>query len=90
MALLVVGTISHRALARSSESDRWVERTHQVLENLQDLRFAMESVESSWRGFVLTGRESDVETYRTSRLRVEQDQAAVHRLTSITPNNSAV
>ena len=85
MALLVVGTISHRALARSSESDRWVEHTHQVLENLQDLRFAMESVESSWRGFVLTGRESDAETYRTSRLRVEQDQAAVDRLTLDNP-----
>ncbi len=85
MALLVVGTISHRALARSSESDRWVERTHQVLENLQDLRFAMASVESSWRGFVLTGRESDVETYRTSRLRVAQDQTALHRLTMDNP-----
>ncbi len=85
MALLVVGTISHRALARSSESDRWVEHTHQVLENLQDLRFAMESVESSWRGFVLTGGESYAETYRASRVRVEQDQAAVGRLTLDNP-----
>lgn len=85
MALLAVGTISHRALARSSESERWVEHTHQVLENLQDLRFAMASVESSWRGFVLTGRESDVETYRASELRVEQDQAAARRLTRDNP-----
>lgn len=80
MALLVVGTFSHRALTRSSQSDLWVQHTHQVLENLQDVQFAMERIESSSRGFVLTGHESYLETYRASRLRVEQDQAALRNL----------
>ncbi|HYM06749.1 MAG TPA: PAS domain S-box protein [Terriglobales bacterium] len=89
LALLVVGTVSHRALARSSESDRWVEHTHQVLENLQDLRFAMASVESSWRGFALTGGESYSEQYQASRLRVQQDQASVRRLTVDNPEQQS-
>jgi CHASE3 domain sensor protein len=38
--------------------------THEILENLQDLRFALESVESSVRGYVLTGKESYLDTYR--------------------------
>ena len=80
MALLVVGTFSHRALTRSSQSDLWVQHTHQVVENLQDVQFAMERIESSSRGFVLTGHESYLETYRASRLRVEQDQAALRNL----------
>ena len=40
----------------------------------------MERIESSSRGFVLTGHESYLETYRASRLRVEQDQAALRNL----------
>ena len=58
LALLVVGAISYRAMVVSSESDRWVRHTHEVLENLQDLLSAMQSVESNARGFVLTGNES--------------------------------
>ena len=44
MALFVVGCVSYRGLVVSSESDRWVRHTHEVLENLQDLRAAMEAV----------------------------------------------
>lgn len=66
LALLVVGTVSYRGMAVSGASDRWVRHTHEVLENLQDLRFAMQSIESSSRGFVLTGTESYVETYHAS------------------------
>src|SRR5271155_956023 len=63
LTLLVVGAISYRGMVVSSESDRWVRHTHEVLENLQDLRSAMDSVESSYRGFALTGNESCLESY---------------------------
>ena len=69
----------------SSESDRWVHHSHAVLESLQDLRFALESVESSARGYVLTGEESYLTTYQASRLAVEQDQATVRELTVDNP-----
>ena len=81
LALLVVGTISYHTLARSGESDRWVRHTHEVLANLQDLLFAMESVESSCRGFALTGEESYLDTYRASLLRAERDQTTIRSLT---------
>ena len=85
VALLVVGALSYRAVVVSSESDRWVRHTHEVLETLQDLRFALESVESSVRGYVLTGKESYLDTYHTALLRVEQDQAIAHNLTVDNP-----
>ena len=50
LALLAVGALSYRVMVVSSESDRWVRHTHEVLASLQDLRFALESVESSVRG----------------------------------------
>jgi PAS domain S-box-containing protein len=85
LSLLVVGAISYRSVVISGESDRWVRHTHEVLESLQDLRFALESVESSVRGYVLTGKESYLDTYHASLLRVEQDQATVRDLTVDNP-----
>jgi CHASE3 domain sensor protein len=47
LALLVVGAVSYRGMAVSSESTRLLRHTHEVLENLQDLRIAIESIESN-------------------------------------------
>ena len=65
----------------SGESARWVGHTHRVLESVQDLVFAVESVESNSRGFALTGKESYLESYRAGLLKVAQDQAAIRYLT---------
>jgi diguanylate cyclase (GGDEF)-like protein/PAS domain S-box-containing protein len=85
LTLLVVGAISYRGMVVSGESDRWVSHTHEVLESVQDLVFAVESIESSSRGFALTGKESYLESYRAGLLRVAQDQAAVRYLTVDNP-----
>ena len=85
LILLVVGGSSYRGMAVSRESDRWVRHSHEVIENLQGLLLAMEGIESSDRGFVLTGQESDLEPYRASLLRVEQYAAAVRKLTLDNP-----
>ncbi len=37
LTLVLVGAVSYRGLAASSESDRWVRHTHEVLAGLQDL-----------------------------------------------------
>jgi CHASE3 domain sensor protein len=45
--LLVVAAFSYRGMVLSSESDRLVRHTHEILENLQELLFAMQSIELS-------------------------------------------
>src|ERR1700688_615510 len=85
LALLVVGAISYRGMVLSSESDRWVRHTHEVLENLQDLLLAMGDIKSNYRAFVLTGKESYIESYRADILIAEQDQASVRNLTADNP-----
>jgi diguanylate cyclase (GGDEF)-like protein len=84
-ALLIVGAISYRGLAVSSESVRWVRHTHEVIENIQDLRLAWEGISSGSRGFVLTGKQSYFDSYRAAVLRVDQDQATLRRLTVDNP-----
>jgi PAS domain S-box-containing protein len=83
--LLVVGAVSYRGIFLSSESDRWVRHSHEVLENLQDLVTDMERIESSDRGFALTGEMVYLESYRASVLSAGQDAAAVRTLTKDNP-----
>jgi CHASE3 domain sensor protein len=51
LALLLVGTISYRAVIASSESVQWVVHTYEVQTNLSKLLAAAEGIESSYRGF---------------------------------------
>src|SRR5580700_9505985 len=85
LVLLVLGATSYRAIATSEESGRWVRHTHEVLENLQNLLSAAGNIESSYRGFVLTGKESYLGTYRANILSAEQDEATVRNLTVDNP-----
>jgi diguanylate cyclase (GGDEF)-like protein/PAS domain S-box-containing protein len=85
VALLVVGAISYRGIGMSSESERWVRHTQEVLEKLQDLTSAMQNIESSSRGFVLTGKESSLESYHASILSAGQDEATIRSLTTDNP-----
>ena len=85
MASLVVAAVSYQSMVASSESDRWVRHTHEVLETLQNLLAEMHGIESSYRGFALTGKESELETYRPDILSAEQDESTIHALTADNP-----
>src|ERR1700675_376228 len=83
--MLAVGTISYRALAISGELDQWAGHTHEVFENLQNLMLAMQNVESSFRGMVVTGNESYLESYHGNIASAEQYESTVRRLTVDNP-----
>jgi PAS domain S-box-containing protein len=85
VALLVGGAVSYRSVVMSSESTRWVRHTHEVLESLQNLVSDMTSIESSARGFVLTGDKSYIESYGAGRASAELDEASVRNLTVDNP-----
>jgi PAS domain S-box-containing protein len=85
LVLFVVGAISYRSIVVSSESDGWVRHTDEVLDQLHDLQFAMQNVESSYRGFVLTGQEPYVEAYRASIASATQAETTIGNLTVDNP-----
>src|SRR5579862_6552481 len=85
LALIVVGLISYRGMIVSSESVRWVRHTHDVLENLQGLTISLQTIESSYRGFVLTGEESSIDSYRSAIISAQQEEANVRNLTADNP-----
>ncbi len=59
--------------------------THEVLENLQDLLISMQSVESGYRGFALTGSEKYSESFHADILRWQQDLTALRNLIEDNP-----
>jgi signal transduction histidine kinase len=83
--LLFVGTFSFRNIVRSTASDRWVQHTHGVLDQLQELRIAMETMSSGLRGFAVTGNESYLVPYQAALLSIERHTAAVRDLTADNP-----
>jgi diguanylate cyclase (GGDEF)-like protein/PAS domain S-box-containing protein len=85
LTLLIVVAISYREMVVSRDSARWVSHTHEVLESIHDLVFAVDSIGSNSRGFASTGKESYLESYRAGVLKVAQDQAAIRHLTLDNP-----
>ena len=59
--------------------------THAVLIQIKDLLFSMESVEFGSRQFVLTGKESDLESYQANLIKVGLDEQAIRELTVDNP-----
>ena len=86
LILLVVAGVSYRGIVVSRESDGLVRHTHEVLENLEALLFANATIESTSRGFVLTGSESYLDAYADGRSRAEDSQATLRTLTADNPD----
>ena len=83
--LLGVGALSYRIIVVSSESDRWVEHTHEVLKTIDLTHLSMEFMASSVRGFVITGDESYFDNYRAEVSALEQHVADLRNLTADNP-----
>src|ERR1700728_3952889 len=86
LALVMVGAISLRGIAVSHQSEEWVRHTHEVLEHLQSLLIAMQGVETSARGYILTGKESYLDTYRIEIVTSTREEIIVRDLTVDNPN----
>src|SRR5271168_1222143 len=85
LVLLAVGVLGYRGMVTAAESDGWVRHTHEVLENTQNLIVAVQSVESSYRGFALTGDPSYLDSYRSNISIAQQYLGIVRDLTVDNP-----
>src|ERR1700728_4350371 len=86
LTLIVVGVLSYRGVAVTSASDQWVSHAHAVLAILRDSLSATETLESSSRGYILTGQQSYIDTYRGAVQRLRQNETALRNLTADNPN----
>jgi PAS domain S-box-containing protein len=85
LALLLMGTVAYRSIVASENSDGWVLHTDEVLGTLNALLLSMESVQSSSRGFVLTGDDFFLTSYADSVSNARQEEASIRSLTVDNP-----
>jgi PAS domain S-box-containing protein len=85
LAVLLVAVVAYRSVTASSDSARWVQHTHEVLEHLANLRSAMASIEGGYRDFALSGDEAFLRTARTQKPGTEQELRALRALTIDNP-----
>src|ERR1700692_1012472 len=82
LTLLGAGVISYRALVVSKRTQLWVRHTDQVLEELQEVLSASQNIESTSRGFVLTGDNSYIESFKGNILREAKAEGYIEELTA--------
>ena len=68
------------------ESSEWVSRTQNALDELDQVLATMDEAESATRGFVLTGDETYIESYRAAISQVDHRLERLHDLTSDNPD----
>ena len=85
LSFVAVSAISYREMLLSTESQRWVQHTHEVIESLQNLVASMQALESSARGYVLTGKESYLDSYYANKARAQAQLTNVSNLTLDNP-----
>ena len=81
LTLLGAGVISYRALVESNRSLGWVRHTDQVLDQLQELLYASQNIESNSVGFALTGDKSYIESFNGNILREARAEGSIEQLT---------
>jgi len=82
LTLLGAGVISYRALVESNRSLGWVRHTDQVLDQLQELLYASQNIESNSVGFALTGDKSYIESFNGNILREARAEGSIEQLTA--------
>jgi len=82
VVLLIVGVVAYRSVIASTESARWAQHTNEVLEQLANLRLAMENIESGYRDFALSGDDAFLQLSRARVSLVDQEQSTLRALTA--------
>lgn len=83
--LLVVAVLSHVTATHNEEDMRWVNHTHLVIEQFEQLRSSIADAETNQRGYLLTGDESYLAEYQKYFDRLRERLGAARALTSDNP-----
>ncbi len=83
--LCSAGWLTHRNMVAAVESDRWLQHSYVVREELGALLSSLTDAETDQRGYIITGDRAFLEQYAASLGPIEQHLTAVRRLTADSP-----
>ncbi|WP_158796155.1 CHASE3 domain-containing protein [Pedobacter sp. L105] len=82
LALILSSTASYVSIRKLLESNEWLNHTSVVIQGLDDILSRMKDVETSQRGYLLTGDQVFLEPYTGSREDVTTDVDHIQLLTA--------
>jgi CheY-like chemotaxis protein/signal transduction histidine kinase/CHASE3 domain sensor protein len=85
VVMTAVAFYSFRNSANLVDTNEWVNHTHEVLYEFEQVLAATVDAETGMRGYVISGQESFLEPFRDSKNRIQQHLILVTNLTTDNP-----
>ncbi|MES2396155.1 MAG: CHASE3 domain-containing protein, partial [Bacteroidota bacterium] len=82
--LIVIGFYAYRKTQDYKRASDWVNHTQEVIRETQTILLLVEDIETSQRGYVITGNIKYLEPYEKSRITIK---AACHKIAELTRDN---
>jgi len=89
VALGILASLLWNGLQRSTNAERWIEHTYQVLNAASSVRSYLERAQTSQRGYLLTGSDQYLEAYQSAIASERQVRATLRLLTADNPVEQA-
>ncbi len=89
LLLIIVGVLAFISFRKLNANIQWVDHTHLVIENLENVLLLLDEAETGQRGFIITGRNEYLEPYNTALAGIDQRIQTVRRLTRDNPRQQA-
>jgi methyl-accepting chemotaxis protein len=86
IALVIIGGVIYNDTKNLLEETRWVTHTHEVIWKLNDVFAAMRDQEAGMRGYIMTGNDDFLESYRLGQSSL---RPALDQLSSMIGDNDA-
>ncbi len=83
--MTIIGVVVYTSVNDLIKISGWVEHTHEVIEHGDGLKIEIVNMETSMRGFLISGEEEFLEPYQTARKNFERIIAASKALVSDNP-----
>jgi CheY-like chemotaxis protein/CHASE3 domain sensor protein/putative methionine-R-sulfoxide reductase with GAF domain len=85
LMLLLVGVISFRNSEKFISSNQWVNHTHEVLNEFEQIRVSFIDAETGERGYIITGDESYLEPFNSAKSKIFEHLDKIKKLTVDNP-----
>jgi PAS domain S-box-containing protein len=85
VTLVAVGALSYRRMRQTEQDEKWVAHTYLVRDELQALAEDLMAAQSAQCGYIITGGENYLTSYREALANVRHDVEEVRSLTTDNP-----
>ena len=73
LIVIILGTVTYKSTSGMVATSHWVDHSHKILAELEDVLPLMEAAELAECKYVMTGSERDLEPFRKARTSIDEE-----------------